>query len=85
MKDVNDYFFEWTVVDFNHHTGGRFVKSNVPLNILKKLADDEKNEFELTSRRTIINIDINTGKIIPVEEAVKEFFELKNNSKAAQQ
>ncbi len=75
MRDIPDYFWEWTELDFDHHTGKRLVKANVPPEILKKLIKDESDEFNLTWRRCIINVDLETGKIIPVEEAVKRYNE----------
>ncbi len=75
MRDIPDYFWEWTEIDFEHNTGERLVKPDVPPDILKKLIEDEKSEYELTARRTIINIDLATGQIIPIDEAVKRYFE----------
>ena len=75
MRDIPDYFWKWTEIDFEHNTGERLVKSDVPPDILNKLIDDEISEYELTARRTIINIDLNKRQIIPVAEAVKRYFE----------
>ncbi|MBR1592962.1 MAG: hypothetical protein IJ666_08120 [Ruminococcus sp.] len=57
MREIPDYFWEWTEIDFK--TGKRLVKSNVPHDVLQKLIEDEKKEFELTARRCIINVNIN--------------------------
>ena len=56
MREVPDYFWEWTEIDAK--TGKRLVKSNTPKEILEHLAKDEKDEYEKTGRRVIINIDI---------------------------
>ncbi len=73
MRDIPDYYWEWTEYDDN--TGMRLVKSNVPINILKKLVADERYEFEMTWRRNLINIDLDTGEIISTEEAVRLYNE----------
>lgn len=56
MREVPDYFWEWTEIDFK--TGKRLVKPNVPPDILQKLIEDEREEFKLTARRCIVNINI---------------------------
>ena len=57
MRDVPDYFWEWTELDLPG-TGKRLMKPDTPEDIRQKLIEDEKMEFELTARRCIINIDI---------------------------
>ena len=56
MREVPDYFWQWTEMDWN--TGKRIVKPDTPPDILKKLIDDERSEFEITGRRCITNINI---------------------------
>ena len=56
MREVPDYFLKWTTID--EKTGKRLVKSNVPDDILRKLIDDEKDEYRRTGRRCIINVSI---------------------------
>lgn len=73
MRDIPDYFWEWTELDFKYKTGMRLVKSNVPYDILKKLVDEEKRNFDNTGRKTIINVDLETEEIIPTEEAVEKY------------
>lgn len=56
MREVPDYFWKWTEIAVK--TGKRLVKPNTPKDILERLTKDEKDEYEKTGRRVIINIDV---------------------------
>ncbi|WP_294412578.1 hypothetical protein [uncultured Ruminococcus sp.] len=71
MRKIPDYFWEWTEYVPKYKIDGRFVKENIPPEILAKKIADEKLEFESTDRRTVINVDLTTGAIIPIEKAIK--------------
>ncbi len=73
MRDTPVYFTEWT--EDEYETGMRVVKPDVPADILKKLIEDERYLFEITGRIGLINVDLETGKLIPVEEGVKHYYE----------
>lgn len=79
MRDIPDYFWEWTELDYN--TGKRLVKPDAPPDILKKLVDDERDEFSNTWRRCIINVDLETGRILPTEDAVRLYKEFESQKR----
>jgi len=56
MRDVPDYFWKWTDIDWE--TGNRIVKSDAPADIVAKLTEYERSEYELTGRRCITNLEI---------------------------
>ena len=73
MRDIPDYYWKWT--EDEYETGMRVVKPDVPHNILTKLIDDERYLFEITGRIGLINVDLETGQLIPVEEGAKHYYE----------
>lgn len=56
MQETPDEIFEWTELIFPE--GKRILKENAPEEIRKKAVKFEKNFYEKTARRRIINIDI---------------------------
>ena len=75
MREIPDYYWEWTDYDNTYRTYIRYIKPDVPADILQKLIDDEIKEFNITSRMSLVNIDHETGQLIPIEEGVKLFKE----------
>ncbi len=73
MGDIQEYYWEWTECDEVYHTGLRIVKSNVPPEILKELIKIEIKYFEHTWRRELLNIDLEKGELISIEEGVKRY------------
>lgn len=73
MGDTQEYYWEWTECDEVFHTGLRIVKHNVPSEILKELIKIEKTYFEHTWRRELLNIDLEKGELISIEEGVKRY------------
>lgn len=73
MRDVPDYFWEWTELDFEYNTGMRLLKPDTPPDILKQIAEDERQHFNATARRCVINLNLETGELIPVDEAVERY------------
>ena len=75
MREIPDYYWEWTDYDNTYRTYIRYIKPDVPADILQKLIDDEIKNFNATARIEIINIDRETRQLIPIEEGVKRFKE----------
>lgn len=79
MREIPDYFWLWTEIEWE--TGARVLKPGVPDDVLQKLLEDERQQFELTARRCIINLDLDTGEIISTDEAVTRYKQFESSKK----
>ena len=79
MREIPDYFWEWTEIEWE--TGARVLKPGAPEDVHAKLLEYERQGFSLTYRRCIINFDLESGQIIPTDEAIIRYRQFENEKK----